>query len=231
MESAIEVRGAFGDRRKESRMKVRDLPRVAAAVSFVCTLALSPSAAGTIGLAWDPVSDPDLAGYRIYYGAASGNYTEQIDLGTITAHTLSGVADCTTWYVAVKAVDAVGQESDLFSNEVAGWARPTVLSAAPSSAQQGQRVDITITGTNFQPGATVELSSPDVQVHSVTVSSCSVLVADVTLGSGAAIGALDVDVINPDQVFGTGTAVFTVEAADAPPGQVLNFRRSDVRGN
>jgi hypothetical protein len=209
-------------------MKVRDLPRVTAALSFVWAVALHPSAAGTIGLAWDPVSDPDLAGYRVYYGAAPGNYTQQIDLGAVTGHTLGGVSDCTTWYVAVKAVDAAGQESNLFSNEISGWARPTVLGANPSSAQQGQRLDITITGTNFQPGASVAMSSPDLLVHSVTVTSCSELVADVTVGGGAPIGTIDVDVVNPDQVFGTGTGVFSVSAADGAPGRVLNLRRSDV---
>jgi PKD repeat protein len=198
-------------------MSVRHRPRVTLLLSFVCVVASSPVAAGTIGLAWDPVSDTDLDGYRIYYGTSAGNYTAQIDLATVTQHTLAGLADCTTWFVSVKAFDTSNQESDAFSNEVSGWARPTVVNATPSRGEQGQRLDILVTGTNFQPGATVELSSPDVQVHSVTVSSCSELVADVTLGSGAATGPIDIDVINPDQVFGSGTGVFTVDIAPTPP--------------
>jgi len=198
-------------------VSVRHRPRVTRIVSFVCLLASVPATAGTIGLAWDPVSDADLEGYRIYHGPSAGNYTAQIDLAAVTEHTLTGLADCTTWYVAVKAFDTSNQESEAFSNEVSGWARPTVVNVLPSSGAQGQRLDITVSGTNFQPGATVELSSPDVQVHSVTVSSCSELVADVTLGSDAVIGSVDIDVINPDQVFGTGTGVFTVDVAPTPP--------------
>jgi hypothetical protein len=201
-------------------MSVRYLPRVTLTLSFVCVLASLPAAAGTIGLAWDPVSHPDLDGYRIYYGTSAGDYTDPIDLGTVTQHTLTGMSDCTTWYVAVKAFDTSGQESDAFSNEVAGWARPTVVNATPSSGEPGQRLDITVTGTNFQPGATVELSDPDLQVHSVTVNSCSELVVDVTIGSGAAIGPVDIDVTNPDQVFGSGSGVFNV--AQVPPAIVTH---------
>jgi hypothetical protein len=198
-------------------MSVRHRARVTLLLSFVCVAASLPAAAGTIGLAWDPVSDTDLDGYRIYYGTSAGNYSAQVDLATVTQHTLTGLADCTTWFVSVKAFDTSNQESDAFSNEVSGWARPTVVNATPSRGEQGQRLDIIVTGTNFQPGASVELSSPDVQVHSVTVSSCSELVIDVTLGSGAAAGPIDIDVINPDQVFGTGAGVFTIDIAPMTP--------------
>ena len=32
---------------------------------------------------WDPVSHPDLAGYYLFYGTASGNYNHQINVGNI----------------------------------------------------------------------------------------------------------------------------------------------------
>ena len=86
-------------------MSVRHRPRVTLLLSFVCVAASLPAAAGTIGLAWDPVSDTDLDGYRIYYGTSAGNYTDSIDLATATQHTLTGLSDCTTSSVSVKAFD------------------------------------------------------------------------------------------------------------------------------
>jgi hypothetical protein len=38
------------------------------------------SLAGTITLAWDANTEPDLAGYKIHYGVASGDYTTIIDV-------------------------------------------------------------------------------------------------------------------------------------------------------
>jgi PKD repeat protein len=77
-------------------------------------------------------------------------------------------------------------------------------------------LDLTVSGTNFVSGATVELSDSNLQVNSVTVSSCTELVVNVTIATGAATGAIDLDVVNPDQVFGSGAAVFSVEALTPP---------------
>jgi hypothetical protein len=175
-----------------------------------------PAAAGTISLAWDPCPDEDLAGYRIYYGNSPGNYTQHVDVGNVTEHTLTGLTDCTTWHVAVKAVDTEGLESESYSNEVSGWPRPVVGNAVPAAAEQGRRLDVTITGTNFQGGASVEFSNAGIVVNSVSVNSCSELTADITVGGSASVGATDIDVVNPDNVFGTGAGLFTVQAAVAP---------------
>ena len=191
--------------------------RAILAILFIGLFAASPTDAGTIALAWDPVSDPDLSGYRVYYGDTSGNLGNQLDIGTVTQHTLTGLADCATWYAAVKAVNDTGQESDLFSNEISGWARPTIVSAVPGSVEQGTQVAITLTGANFQAGATVAPLHPDVQVDAVVLNSCNELVVTLTIGSSAALGAFDLDVINPDDVFGTAIGLLNIGQAQIPP--------------
>ena len=64
-----------------------------------------------VGLAWDANSEPDLAGYKIYYGTASGNYSHSVDVGNITQYTLAGLSEGVTYYLAATAYDADDNES------------------------------------------------------------------------------------------------------------------------
>jgi hypothetical protein len=71
----------------------------------------------SVSLAWDPNSEPDLAGYKLYYGTASGVYTHTNVLGLVTNTAVSGLSEGVTYYFAVTAFNTSGLESD-FSNEV-----------------------------------------------------------------------------------------------------------------
>jgi len=73
--------------------------------------------AGSATILWDPNSEPDLAGYKIYYGKGSGNYQNQVYVGNVTSYHLTGVEEGERYYFAVTALDFSGNESD-FSNEV-----------------------------------------------------------------------------------------------------------------
>lgn len=174
-----------------------------------------PASAGTFSVAWDPVSEPDLAGYRVYYGSSAGSYTQSVDVGNVTQTTLT-LADCQMWFVAVKAYDTAGNQSATYSNEVSGWARPTVTSVGPNAAERGRTLSLTLSGTNYQVGAAVNFANAGVVVNSVQVNSCSQIVANVTVQPTAAVGVTSVDVENADGVFGTGAGLFTVQAAVAP---------------
>ncbi len=57
----------------------------------------------------------DLAGYKIYYGTASGNYTTTINVGNVTTYTINNLAPG-TYYFAATAVNSAGNESG-YSNE------------------------------------------------------------------------------------------------------------------
>jgi len=81
-----------------------------------------PAPDNSITLAWnspDANSDGsdinDLAGYKIYYGASSGNYTQSIDVGNITSAAISNLSSG-TWCFATTAYDTSGNESE-YSNE------------------------------------------------------------------------------------------------------------------
>lgn len=174
-----------------------------------------------MSLAWDSVTHPELAGYRVYYGTSSGTYPQWVDVGTNPQVTLDNLADCTTHYVAVKARGTDGtSESPLFSNEITGWARPVVGSSSPATVERASQADLTISGTNFMPGAGVSFSDPSITVNSVAVNGCNEIVVNVTVAASASLGAKDVTVVNPDQVFGAAAGVLTIANA-APNGSIV----------
>ena len=70
-----------------------------------------------VTLAWDPNTEQNLAGYKIYYGTSSSNYTMGVDAGNNTTYTLSGLGNGITYYIAATAYDTEGYESG-FSNEL-----------------------------------------------------------------------------------------------------------------
>lgn len=73
--------------------------------------------AASVTLAWDPNQESDIAGYKLYYGTSSGNYTSNVNVGNKTQHTLSLPDDGKTYYCSATAYNVAGLESD-FSNEI-----------------------------------------------------------------------------------------------------------------
>ncbi|MDY6837608.1 MAG: hypothetical protein SWH78_06515 [Thermodesulfobacteriota bacterium] len=72
-----------------------------------------------ITLEWCPNSEPDLAGYVVYYGASSRDYSSTVDVGNYASCAVSdsGFQEGQTYYFAVTAYDESGNESS-FSEEV-----------------------------------------------------------------------------------------------------------------
>ena len=85
----------------------------------------SQATAADISLAWDASISPNVSGYKIYSGTSSGNYGTPLTIGNQTTYTVSGLSTG-TYYFAVTAFDADGNESD-FSNEVS-----QIISSGPS---------------------------------------------------------------------------------------------------
>jgi hypothetical protein len=80
--------------------------------------ALIPAALGSnVTLAWDPNSEPTVAGYKVVYGLSSRNYAYTVDVGISTSLSISGLQPGTTYYFAALAYDTIGQQSG-YSNEV-----------------------------------------------------------------------------------------------------------------
>lgn len=67
-------------------------------------------------LSWDPVSDPSVRGYRLYYGLLPHAYDSSVDAGPATTYTVANLQADTTYYFAVTAYNSAGESG--YSNEV-----------------------------------------------------------------------------------------------------------------
>ncbi len=68
--------------------------------------------AATINVSWNPNTEPDLSGYRLYVGQASGQYGEPVDVGNVTGHVMEITPEYgATYYFALTAYDTSGNES------------------------------------------------------------------------------------------------------------------------
>lgn len=72
-------------------------------------------------LQWDPVTAADLAGYRVYVGAAPRNYAQPrgqgVEVGRTSSYTVTDLQRGATYYFAVTSYDFAGNESE-YSAEV-----------------------------------------------------------------------------------------------------------------
>jgi hypothetical protein len=72
---------------------------------------------GYLNLEWMANIEPDLAGYKVYYGTASRSYDQVRDVGGTTSFRALGLTNGTKYYLAVTAYDSSGNESS-YSQEV-----------------------------------------------------------------------------------------------------------------
>ena len=117
---------------------------IISAFATSCLLVAAAHAGSNVTLSWDPVTAPDLAGYRLYQSDTAGRYqygaehcAAEIAAGTETV-TLQDVPDG-AWYWVATAFDDKGNESGP-SNEVTA-----VLDATPPPAPGALELTITVT--------------------------------------------------------------------------------------
>ena len=111
-----------GPRPERFTQLTRKLKRFKSPVAVLAGLALlTVSAFGQTGssvtLAWNPSTSTQVAGYYLYYGAASGVYTNQLRPGNATQATVSGLKAGVRYYFAVTAYTTIGLES-AYSGEI-----------------------------------------------------------------------------------------------------------------
>ncbi len=76
-----------------------------------------PVMATSLIVSWNPNTESDLKGYKVYYGQSSRDYTTSVDVGDVTTYRIDGLSGGNTYYVSVTAYDNSGNESS-YSEEV-----------------------------------------------------------------------------------------------------------------
>ena len=103
------------------------------------------ASAQSVTLTWDRNPEPEVTGYRVYYGTSTRNYTLSADAGNNTTFVVTGLDVSQDYYFAVRAYNGVGMMSPL-SAEVS---QPAIVAPGTTtiSSFTANRVSPFLTGT------------------------------------------------------------------------------------
>lgn len=107
--------------------------RVLAFAMLLC--AAGSTWAASLTLAWD--ASAGAATYKVYYGTASRTYTSNVNAGSATSATISGLTGGQRYYFAVTALSASGAESG-YSAEVSALAPSVPVASFTANTTSGQ---------------------------------------------------------------------------------------------
>ncbi len=158
-------------------------------------------------LAWDAVV-PAPTGYKVYYGSAPGNYTLNVDSGSLLTATVFNLTASQRYYFVVRAYNTAGESQS--SNEIHNF----IVTAAAASAISATGATITwntdsvgdtqvFYGTTASYGQSTILTPNMVTFHSVNLTGLTPgtlyhfkVASKDTLGDGT---------LQVDYTFTTGT--------------------------
>jgi hypothetical protein len=84
----------------------------------------------SVRLTWNPSPSANIIGYDIYYGGASGNYTNMVWVGNVTNWTIPGLLGGVTYYFAATAVNRSGLQSG-YTSQTSYTPPPTSTTNSP----------------------------------------------------------------------------------------------------
>ena len=155
------------------------------------TFGANGAAGQSVTLTWSPSTDSNVAGYKIYYGVASGIYTNSINVGNATNATISGLAAGVTYYFAATTYDTFGQESG-YSNE-ALYTVPIGLNIRAASARQ---IVLTVSGLVGHTYEILATAKSDFMTW--------IVIGTVTVGAGGSVDFTDPNAANyPARLYRT----------------------------
>jgi hypothetical protein len=124
------------------------------ALIWTITCAQAALEIGSVTLAWDPNTESDVSGYRIYYNSPAHTYTQVLDVGNVTTATVIGLVVGEVYSFHATCYNLAGLESDP-SNSVEYLVPSTVPENQPPIAHtltlvtdQNIPLDFTLTGSD-----------------------------------------------------------------------------------
>ena len=128
--------------------------RAALVVSILVRLLVQPAEAATVTLAWNPNTEPDLGGYLLSYGTASGQYTTTIDVGNVTSYVFAEPNPSVRYYLALRAYDTEGLISPYSNEAVTTPNPPLTITGLSANRMSPQPVGTSIVFTATASGGT-----------------------------------------------------------------------------
>jgi hypothetical protein len=157
---------------------------------MVAIYPFSSFAQANVALAWSPSTDPQVAGFNIYYGRISGVYTNKISVGAATSLTVSNLVPGATYYFAATTYNAAGAES-AFSSEVSYTVPIQPSPAAQLVVTPAKQLVLTLTGpvgSNYVIQASTDL------VHWMPFSTN-------TIPPGGSVSIIDSNLGSPQKYY------------------------------
>ena len=138
------------------RTAARGLPptraRMALIIAVFSLLVPAFGEAASVTLEWDRNSDDVTAGYYVYYGTSSGNYSGNVDVGSSTTAVVNLNDPYATYYFAVQAYSATGDRSpmsvELMFKQSGSTSPPTLLNPGSMTTVVGQRVNVQLSASD-----------------------------------------------------------------------------------
>jgi hypothetical protein len=144
-----------------------------------------------------------LAGATVKFGGTSATNVSVVNATSITATTPANAAG----KVDVVVTNTDSQSATLAQSFTYASAGPTISNVSPATGPTTGGTLVTITGTNFQTGATVTFGAR--AATDANVVSATSITAHTPLGPVSQQLAVDVVVTNPDTTKATATGGFT----------------------
>jgi len=183
-----------------------------------------------VSFQWDPNSEADLAGYKIYYkqdspdfpfnGIGADQGASPINVGNRTTTTLTGLDPGLTYYFTVTAYNIDGYES-YFSNIVTVFESiPPTLTISPVTSPTSltnQKLSGTVSDNQSVASVTVKVSSGTAGSATINGTTWSFTLSDLTVGTNSIV------VTAQDTAGNTSTVLATIVVVDlTPPTITIN---------
>jgi IPT/TIG domain len=195
--------------------------------STIVTVTVSPSTASVpVNTTKQFIATVTGAGTQIVNWSVSGAPGGNSTVGVIGASGLytAPAAPPSGGTVDVQAASAVSPSAvgTAIVTITAQSIAPVLSSITPNSGTRGTSVPVTLTGSNFQPGATVAVGGEGVSPTNVTVAGSTRITATFTIGGRSATGAHSVTVTTSAGT--TAAQTFTVTAPASGRGRFREHR-------
>ena len=199
-------------------------------------LSASTTFAAGVTLAWDPSSSSNVAGYKVYYGVATGVYIQSQDDGAATNAVVTNLVAGSTYYFAAKAYDSTGLES-LPSNEVSynvpilpqvaslTWSNPTAITYGTPLGAPQLNATANVPGTfSYSPPAGTVLPAGNAQTLTVAFTPTDLVnyaPANASVTLSVLPAPLQISADNKAKPYGAALPLLTYRATGFVNGDTL----------